>query len=71
LDYVDAATGIMQETADGGGHFTSVTLNPVVTVAEASMVEMANSLHEKANKLCFIANSCNFPVHHHPTCKEE
>ena len=69
LDYVDSATGIMQETADGGGHFTSVTLHPVVTVADASMIEMANSLHEKANKLCFIANSCNFPVGHQAECR--
>lgn len=66
LDYVDHASGIMQETPDGGGHFTTVTLNPVVRVAAASMIELANELHELANKRCFIANSCNFPVLHKP-----
>ena len=69
LDYTDNATGTMAETPDGGGHFTEVTLYPVVTVAEPSMVEKANELHHQANKLCFIANSCNFPVHHQPSCK--
>ncbi len=68
LDYIDQASGTMQETPDGGGHFTAVTLHPVVTVADASMVELANELHEQANKLCFIANSCNFPIKHQPTC---
>ncbi len=67
-DYVDNATGIMVETADGGGRFTEVTLNPIVTVAKESMIETANKLHKKANELCFIANSVNFPVHHKPTC---
>ena len=67
-DYVDNATGIMLETPDGGGHFTEVTLNPVVTVSEIAMTEKANELHTKANALCFIANSVNFPVYHKPVC---
>lgn len=68
-DYVDHATGTMVETPDGGGHFTEVILNPIVTVTENSMFDMANQLHKKASELCFIANSVNFPVHHKPTCK--
>ena len=67
--YTDRATGIMQETEDGGGHFTDVTLNPIVIVSEESMIGKANALHHEANKLCYIANSCNFPINHHPTCK--
>src|SRR6195952_3882501 len=31
-EYADAAVGTMEQTADGGGHFTSVTLRPVVTI---------------------------------------
>jgi len=69
LEYIDDAAGTMEETADGGGHFTEVTLFPVITVASEEMVEKADALHEKANKLCFIANSCNFPVHHKPIYK--
>ncbi|WP_420151825.1 OsmC family protein [Spirosoma sp.] len=68
IDYVDQAMGTMVETADGGGHFSEVTLRPVVVVAEATMIQKANELHHQANKLCFIANSCNFPVYHEPAC---
>jgi len=66
VDYVDNATGVMIETPGGGGHFTEVTLNPVVTVTEARMAEMANGLHKRAGELCFIASSVNFPVFHNP-----
>lgn len=65
-DYVDDAVGLMQENSDGSGEFTQVTLRPRVTVAEKSMITKANSLHAKANQLCFIARSMNFPVHHEP-----
>ena len=67
-DYFDNATGLMVETPNGGGRFTQVTLYPVVTVKEASMIKKANELHKKANELCFIANSVNFKVEHVPTC---
>jgi organic hydroperoxide reductase OsmC/OhrA len=68
-DYTDQATGIMQETADGGGYFSEVILYPNVFVTDENMVEKASQLHKKANKLCFIANSVNFAVHHEPTCQ--
>jgi organic hydroperoxide reductase OsmC/OhrA len=65
--YTDSATGTMATGADGGGHFTSVTLRPAVTVAEQGQVELAQSLHEEASRLCFIASSVNFPVEHEPS----
>ena len=68
VDYRDNATGTMVETENGGGRFKQVTLCPNVMVAEPSMVEKANALHHEANKLCFIANSCNFPIFHQPVC---
>ena len=67
--YTDVATGTMTETTNGGGRFTEITLQPVVIVAGANTMEQANRLHKKANELCFIANSLNFPVHHFPVCK--
>jgi len=70
-DYVDHATGIMVETANGAGHFTEVTLNPVVTITDATLVDKANELHKQANALCFIANSVNFPVKHAAKCLVE
>ncbi len=66
-NYVDQATAIMAEESDGSGQFTEATLNPVVTVQHENMIAKANALHHEANKLCFIARSVNFPVHHHPT----
>jgi organic hydroperoxide reductase OsmC/OhrA len=66
VDYVDHATGIMETTPDGSGRFIEVTLNPIVTVADDSMIEKANLFHKKASELCFIANSVNFPVKHSP-----
>ncbi len=50
----------MTETEDGGGHFTEVTLCPIVAVTEQPMVKKANALHGKANELCFIAKAVNF-----------
>jgi organic hydroperoxide reductase OsmC/OhrA len=64
--YTDAAVGTMRQTHDGGGHFTSVTLRPRVEVSEASMVELAESLHHEASAKCFIAASVNFPIAHEP-----
>ncbi|MDO3640907.1 OsmC family protein [Mucilaginibacter sp. L3T2-6] len=68
LEYSDEATGIMTETADGGGYFKEVTLRPKVTLADNTMIAKANELHHEANKKCFIANSVNFPVLHRPVC---
>jgi organic hydroperoxide reductase OsmC/OhrA len=62
--YTDEAVGTMVVTPDGGGHFTSVTLRPVVTVASAEHAELAEQLHEEAARKCFIAASVNFPVGH-------
>lgn len=67
MSYHDEAEGLMEEgSPEGGGKFTQVTLNPVVTISDATKVPLAESLHHEANKYCFIANSCNFPVKHHP-----
>lgn len=65
-DYVDNATGIMEETKDGNGRFTEVTLNPNVKIIDLNMISKANELHKEANKMCFVANSCNFKIGHNP-----
>ena len=64
-DYTDDATGTMRQTPDGGGHFTTVTLRPRVTISSGDP-ELARTIHAKAGELCFIANSVNFPVGHEP-----
>ncbi|HSC37775.1 MAG TPA: OsmC family protein [Chitinophagaceae bacterium] len=68
VEYKDQASGTMEETSNGSGHFTEVVLHPVVTITDASRTEEANQLHHRAHELCFIANSCNFPVKHQPVC---
>jgi organic hydroperoxide reductase OsmC/OhrA len=67
-EYVDAASGTMQQTADGGGHFTSATLRPVVTISSGDP-ELARMIHAEASAKCFIANSVNFPVAHEPVIR--
>lgn len=67
-NYIDHATGIMMVKPNGSGYFSEVTLNPMITVSKHSMIEKAIELHKKANELCFIANSVNFKVFHHPQC---
>ena len=66
VDYIDNATAILQETENGNGKFSSITLNPIVTVTEKAMIEQATELHKKANEFCFVANSLNFKVEHQP-----
>lgn len=66
--YTDQAEATLETEPDGSGRFTKVMLNPIVVISDPSKIELALSLHSKANKLCFIANSCNFPVTHHATC---
>jgi len=67
--YEDHATGSMVVNSDGSGRFTEVTLNPIVHVAEIGMTENLAELHRQANQLCFIANSCNFPIKHQAISK--
>lgn len=71
MDYKDNAIGTMLENPDGSGHFSEVTLYPVVTITKAEDQDKANALHEQAHKMCFIANSCNFPVKYQPSCLVE
>lgn len=69
VDYIDNPIGIMIETANGGGKFKEVTLQPVVTVSGNVSSDSIEELHHKAHTHCFIANSVNFPVKHRATIK--
>ena len=65
-EYTDRASGTMEELPDGSGRFREVTLRPRVRIARADKRDLAVRLHDEANTKCFIANSCNFPVHCEP-----
>lgn len=69
--YEDTAEGVMIEDNDGSGRFTEVILKPKVVITDVSKKELARELHSQANKMCFIANSCNFNIKHDPIIKME
>lgn len=60
--YVDEAQGSMTTHPDRGGRFTGIVLHPRVCLADIAQQSLALELHEAAHRLCFIANSCNFPI---------
>ncbi len=62
--YLDRASGVMTMNAGGGGRFTKVALQPVVTFAAETDLAKAEALHRQAHAKCFIANSVNFPIEH-------
>jgi organic hydroperoxide reductase OsmC/OhrA len=71
LTYRDWPEGIMIETDDGSGRFSSVVLKPQVVVAAGADRARALDLHHVAHEKCFIANSVNFPVGCEPGCTVE
>jgi len=69
LEYSDNAEATLEVSPDGSGRFVEVKLNPKVKISDSDKIGLALELHAKANQLCFIANSCNFPVLHDATCE--
>jgi organic hydroperoxide reductase OsmC/OhrA len=69
--YVDRPHGTMAEQDDGAGQFTRVVLRPDVTVADASMRDRTEHLHDQAHAKCYVARSVNFPVLHEPTVRTQ
>ena len=65
--YIDQATATMTEIPGGAGQFTEVILHPQVSVTDSSMIAIAEEQHPRANAMCFIARSLNFPVKHEAT----
>lgn len=66
LSYEDRAEARMVTNAAGGGKFEEATLHPAVTIRAGDDEELAMKLHHTAHELCFIANSCNFPIRNEP-----
>lgn len=62
LDYLDSASGVMEENEDGSGQFIRVVLRPTVKVAAGADRARALELHHEAHRYCFIARSVNFAV---------
>lgn len=65
LEYSDNAEATLEVSPNGSGRFVAAKLYPKVKILNPEQIQLALDLHQKANELCFIANSCNFPVMHH------
>ncbi len=65
--YVDNSEALMDEgNSATPGRFLKATLRPRVTITVAEKLAQAQTLHREAHRLCFIANSLNFPVECEP-----
>ena len=67
LSYQDNAEATLEVSENGSGRFIEVRLYPKVVIQQKEKTAEALSLHSRANKLCFIANSCNFKIVHFPS----
>ncbi|MCG9792250.1 OsmC family protein [Flavobacterium algicola] len=71
VSYSDDAEATLEVHENGSGRFIEIRLFPQVIIRQKEKIKLANELHVKANELCFIANSCNFPIAHNPNCSSE
>ena len=60
--YLDRPEGTMDQADDGSGRFLEATLRPSISIADPQQTDRARELHTDAHRMCFIANSVNFPV---------
>ncbi|PNW25666.1 OsmC family protein [Formosa algae] len=66
LEYSDTVEGVLNLNPDGSGAFSKVVLHPKVKIKNSDQLQVAESLHQKAADLCFIANSCAFNIDYKP-----
>ena len=62
VSYQDNPIGTLQVNPNGSGQFSKVVLKPLIKLKKASNFKLAFSLHSEAKSLCFIGNSCSFPI---------
>lgn len=67
VDYSDNPSGHLQRGDDRLYKMNRVTLRPRVVVADASMIEKATKLLEKAESVCLISRSVNSEITMEPT----
>ncbi|MFC5683075.1 OsmC family protein [Flavobacterium sp. MAHUQ-51] len=68
ISYEDNAEADLEVAHDGSGRIVEIRLHPKVLILQKDKTALALQLHTKAAELCFIANSCNFPILHFPSC---
>lgn len=62
MSYTDAPTTTLNIQGNMAGQLTEAILNPKIATMDPDQIILAIALHEEAHKLCFIANSLNFPI---------
>jgi organic hydroperoxide reductase OsmC/OhrA len=62
VSYADAPEGTVGLFPGGGGQFQEIVLHPRVRLSRGGDHDAAAALHRRAGELCFIANSCRFPI---------
>lgn len=69
--YEDSPLGEGEVGAGGAGRFTRATLRPRIHVKRGCDLDVAEAIHERIHKVCFIARSVNFPVGYEPEFRVE
>lgn len=64
--YKDHPTASLLIQENGAGYFEQIVLNPRVTVRAGADKALAEALHERANQMCFIANTLRIKITHKP-----
>jgi organic hydroperoxide reductase OsmC/OhrA len=67
ISYIDSTEATLGVFLNGKGFFQHITLKPQVVVEDPAHIQKAIALHQKANKMCFLANSLRLPLKHVPT----
>ncbi|MHC5353753.1 OsmC family protein [Myroides sp. LJL115] len=65
LDYKDQSLATLALFENQSGRITQVDLHPKIIFETSVSLEQVEQLHQIAHKLCFISNSCNFPIFIH------
>lgn len=65
-EYTDKPIGVLELNNDGSGQFKKVTLCPEIVFTKNIDKQQLMDLHKEAGNLCFIANSCSFPIEYSP-----
>ncbi len=65
-DYRDTPVGVGEIEPGGAGRFVSATLHPQIAVQGGTDLVRAEAIHHEIHRVCFIAQSVNFPVDYAP-----
>lgn len=69
--YEDQPIGAGDVGPGGAGRFTRATLRPMVRLRPGADLALAEALHHRIHKVCFIARSVNFPIDYAPSFQIE